>query len=254
MSLLRAREVPRVAKETTVQESSLEGGPPPPEPAAPLNERGLWFGLLKLSTEARQRFSRTFGFLGVLGGVAAIAVVAGRLANSSAFWAAAGSVFFVACAGLVAYAAKGLGIAAETADLLRGRQVSSEPAPQVEEFVRPDKPYEREDSFSGRKDWIYAQELTPEQEEWLAANVLKRDSPDDEAPEAAEVDWIIQNLRRADPPRRQSAREWVRRYVDPVASDAEAPSAADLAWLIQEIRVVGLDDAEGQDDAEDQDQ
>jgi hypothetical protein len=233
MGAQRVRQT-QAARETVVQR--LRGGPPE-EPPPPPSQRSLWLGLLRLSADARQRFYRTFSLLGVLGGVAAIAVVAGRLANNSTFWAAAGSVFFLACAALVAYAAKGLGVAAETADLLRAHHASGEPSSQEGEHAAAQSGFE----FRTRRPL----ELTEEGEVWLAANVMRRAST--EAPAADEVDWIIENIRRSDPPREQSAKEWVRRNIDPAEPD-EPLRAKELAWLIEHIQVMSQD--EGEEDEE----
>ena len=52
--------------------------------------------------------------------VAGGAAGAGAAIDEPGFWVASGSLFFMASAGLVAWDAKGLGIAAELIELLRG--------------------------------------------------------------------------------------------------------------------------------------
>jgi hypothetical protein len=69
--------------------------------------------------EARKRERKTYVFLGILIAVAVAAVGAGVVADNNVFWAIAGSVFFMSCAGLVAYAATGLGIVAAMLDIIR---------------------------------------------------------------------------------------------------------------------------------------
>jgi hypothetical protein len=58
--------------------------------------------------------------------VATGAVVAGVLVANPIFWGVAGSVFFLASAGLVAWAAKELGVLAATIDLFRVKFGGSE--------------------------------------------------------------------------------------------------------------------------------
>ena len=55
----------------------------------------------------------------MLGFVAGAAVALGVLVASPIFWVAAGSVFFLASAGIIAWAAKQLGIVAELLELFR---------------------------------------------------------------------------------------------------------------------------------------
>jgi hypothetical protein len=81
--------------------------------------------LAYISKGMRRRERKSYVFLALLVGVAVGAVGAGLVADSEAFWAAAGSVVVMASAGIVAYAASGLGVFAEMIDLIRRQQ--SEP-------------------------------------------------------------------------------------------------------------------------------
>lgn len=83
------------------------------------NLREVESGLGELSQRGFRAQARTFAGLGGLVGVAGLAVAGGVIASNPIFWAAAGSVFFLASAGLSAWAAKQLGIFAEMAELFR---------------------------------------------------------------------------------------------------------------------------------------
>lgn len=65
--------------------------------------------------------SKVYAALGLLAGVAGAAVAAGAAVNNPIFWSVAAAVFFMAMTGLVAYAAKSLGVFAELAELIRLR-------------------------------------------------------------------------------------------------------------------------------------
>lgn len=98
-----------------------DGGPPPPPP----NDATHFHFVVWLKAAihaageraARIRY-RVIVLLVSLVAIAAAAVVAGMLAKSDTFWAASALAFSAAFCGLVAYAAKELGVFAETADLL----------------------------------------------------------------------------------------------------------------------------------------
>lgn len=68
---------------------------------------------------ARQRQYQTYALLGILSFVAGGSVAAGVLVANPVFWIAAGAVFFLSSAGIVAWAAKQLGIIAELIALFR---------------------------------------------------------------------------------------------------------------------------------------
>jgi hypothetical protein len=72
-----------------------------------------------VAEEARRRERKTYVFLAILVAVAIAAVGAGVVADNNVFWAITGSVFFMSCAGLVAYAATGLGVVAAMLDIIR---------------------------------------------------------------------------------------------------------------------------------------
>jgi hypothetical protein len=76
-----------------------------------------------LSQLGEQR--RTLRFLAILVVVAGIAVAAGILADNTAFWGAAGTVFLLATAALVFYAAKGIGVLSEVLEVARKREGGS---------------------------------------------------------------------------------------------------------------------------------
>ena len=215
------------------------GGDPPEPPAQ--SYRKLRLGLLRLSTDSRQRFYRTFSLLGVLGGIAAVAVFAGQAANSDVLWASAGSVFLLACAGLVAYATKGLGIAAETADILRVKH-----AEMPEQM--PVSNRETEEDQTEQSGWTeifggdVPRELTEDEEEWLSSQVLRCGSTDSRPPSTDEIAWIIENVRQAAPVRQESDREWVRRHIDIAEEDGPELGVNELSWLIQNIQPSGLDE------------
>jgi hypothetical protein len=86
---------------------------------------------------ARQRQYQTYALLGILSFVAGGAAAAGAIVANPVFWIAAGAVFFLASAGIIAWAAKQLGVIAELIDLFRlyrERQSSAaEPAPILAE-------------------------------------------------------------------------------------------------------------------------
>ena len=84
------------------------------------------YELGRAANQARERGYRTYALLALLAAVAAAAVVAGAAVDNPIFWAVAATVFFMAMAGLVAYAAKGLGIFAEMAELIRLRHDKSQ--------------------------------------------------------------------------------------------------------------------------------
>jgi hypothetical protein len=81
---------------------------------SPLQTELAYVGL-----SARRRERRSYLFLGLLVGVGAAAVGAGVVADSDIFWGVAGGAFFMAAAGIVAYAASSLGIFAEMLELIR---------------------------------------------------------------------------------------------------------------------------------------
>jgi hypothetical protein len=239
VTLLQPEENERNVRLEAQHEQTLElGGGPPDAPSPPPRRVSLSRGLVKLASDARARFYRTFGFLGVLGGIGAAAVVAGLVADNEAFWSAAAAVFFLACAALIAYAAKGLNVAAETADFLRAyaRSGASEDATptHASDTGSETSPANRD------RDWFIERapprQLTNSEEAWLYASVHRRGSHA-EKPTPREVHWIWHYLRRTDPPREPDEREWLRRHLEPAQPDAEPPSAEALAWLIREVSV-----------------
>ncbi len=74
--------------------------------------------LAHVSAGMRRRERKSYIFLAMLVVVAGAAVAAGVVADSEVFWGVAGTVFLMATAGIVAYAASGLGIFAEMVELL----------------------------------------------------------------------------------------------------------------------------------------
>jgi hypothetical protein len=159
--------------------------------------------------------------------VAAAAVVLGGFLDSEEFWASAGSVFFLACAAIISYAAKGLGVAAEMADLLRAH-AGANGVSVAAETPKPTETSTTSDDFVS----LGARSLTQEEEEWLQRSVTRRGdkpiSPDEVAP-------IMKFLRRTNPPREQSDREWVRQNTQPAKPDSAAASNADVAWLLEHV-------------------
>ncbi len=97
-----------------------DGGSPPPPPSDNLQSK--FVVLLKAigaaGTQAATIRYRVIRLLGLLIAIAVASLVAGMLAKSDVFWAASALAFGAAFCGLVAYAAKGLGVFAETAQLL----------------------------------------------------------------------------------------------------------------------------------------
>ena len=91
--------------------SGIATRPPGPDPD-PLSE------LDTVARSARERERRSWVFLGMLALVGVAAVGAGVVADSEVFWAVSGSVFFMAAAGIVAYAASSLGVTADLLDLI----------------------------------------------------------------------------------------------------------------------------------------
>lgn len=67
---------------------------------------------------ARRREYKTWAMLGLLGATAGGALAAGVYADNTVFWAVVAAVFFMSAAGVIAYAAHGLGIFAELAELV----------------------------------------------------------------------------------------------------------------------------------------
>lgn len=67
--------------------------------------------------KSRQTQYKTISSLGALVGVAGVALGAGLFVDNVVFWFGAVSIFFLACAAIVAWAAKSLGVFAELAEL-----------------------------------------------------------------------------------------------------------------------------------------
>ena len=86
---------------------------PPEAYKSPLQQE-----LARVSAGMRRRERKSYIFLAMLAAVAGAAVGAGVVADSEVFWGVAGTVFLMAAAGIVAYAASGLGIFAEMVELL----------------------------------------------------------------------------------------------------------------------------------------
>jgi hypothetical protein len=79
--------------------------------------------------KARGRQYQSLLLLGLLISVAALvagSVYSGRLADNLVFWAIAGTVFFMSCAGIVVFAALALGALAEMMQLVRTQFRSAE--------------------------------------------------------------------------------------------------------------------------------
>jgi hypothetical protein len=89
---------------------------------------------------AREREYQTYAALGVLAAVAGGSVAAGVFVASPIFWGVAGSVFFLASAGLVAWAAKQLGVLAATVDLFRVKFGGSQQEVAVQEASQSEYP------------------------------------------------------------------------------------------------------------------
>jgi hypothetical protein len=96
-------------------------------------------GLGEISRKSHSARSTTFAGLGVLVGIAGIAVAAGVIASNPVFWAAAGSVFVLASTGLVAWAAKQLGIVGDLAELLRAKARDVPTGDKAGQAVRADQ-------------------------------------------------------------------------------------------------------------------
>jgi hypothetical protein len=75
--------------------------------------------LVVVSEKARGRQVHSYVLLGILMVVAAASVYAGLLVDNTIFWAIAGTVFFMSCAGIIAFAATGLGAFAQMIELIR---------------------------------------------------------------------------------------------------------------------------------------
>jgi hypothetical protein len=92
----------------------------------------VYHDLAVVSGQARSRERKSYVFLVILVVVAVGAVAAGMIVDNTVFWATAGSVFFMACAGIVVYAAEGLGLTAQLLDMIQGHVLSraSVPAPR----------------------------------------------------------------------------------------------------------------------------
>jgi hypothetical protein len=89
--------------------------------AVRVTEEDVKSDLGRIARQARERQYRSYALLGILAAVAGGSVAAGAYVDNPVFWGAAGSVFFMASAGLVAYAAQGLGIFSEALELIRTR-------------------------------------------------------------------------------------------------------------------------------------
>jgi hypothetical protein len=230
---LQVRRPDRTEVRAEVDTDVRLGPPDGPPPSASGRRVSLSAWLVKLAADARARFYRTFGFLGVLGGVGAAAVVAGRVADNQEVWSAVAGVFFLACAALIAYAAKGLNVAAETADFvrvsaLRGGSERAAPSAAAESVEEPKAIFVRKSGGS------LARPLDAAEEGWLNEFVTRR-TEEDGAPRPKEVEWIWRYLRRADPPRDPDERDWFRQHLEPARKHGGPPTADELAWLIREV-------------------
>jgi hypothetical protein len=191
-------------------------------------------GLAKLAADARTRFTRTYLLVVILVSVSALAVGAGVLADSPVFWGPAGGVFFVACVVLIAYAAKGLGVAAETADFLRA--TAAGPGSEIRAGA-PDptlatraEPVELDTSVEFRQ-------LSEAEEAWLDEYVTRQGAAPrpDPPPSLDELQWIWRYLRCRSLPAMPMDEWWLR--LQPAQPKDAPPTADELSWLVRNVSV-----------------